>query len=90
MEWIKINSLTLLGDSVSPWNNLFIDCFLSELVLKCMNILFNLVLLGVDESMDVSMSQCGLPMGLVWLSKRKQSPNKLFQGDTLSPNKVKL
>ena len=39
--------------------------------------------------MDVSMSQCGLPTGLVWLSERKQSPNKLFQRDTLSPNKVK-
>ena len=36
------------------------------------------------------MSRCGLPTGLVWLSERKQSPNKLFQGDTLSPNKVKL
>ena len=89
---------SLLGDSVSPWNTLFGDCFLSELVLKCMNILFNLVLLGVDESMDVlmsgwggifyifccslyiciffrkrlsmdvSMSRCGLPTGLVWLS----------------------
>ena len=39
--------------------------------------------------MDVSMSRCGLPTGLVWLSEKKQSPNKLFQGDTLSPNKVK-
>ena len=39
--------------------------------------------------MDVSMSRCGLPTGLVWLSERKQSPNKLFKGDTLSPNKVK-
>ena len=29
------------------------------------------------------MSQCGLPTGLVWLSERKQSPNKLFQGDTM-------
>ena len=36
------------------------------------------------------MSRCGLPTGLVWLSERKQSPNKLFQGDKLSPNKVKL
>ena len=35
------------------------------------------------------MSRCGLPTGLVWLSERKQSPSKLFQGDTLSPNKVK-
>ena len=35
------------------------------------------------------MSRCGLPTGLVWLSESKKSPNKLFQGDTLSPNKVK-
>ena len=37
--------------------------------------------------MDVSMSRCGLPTGLVWLSERKQSPNKSFQGDTLRSSK---
>ena len=88
--------LTLLGDSVSPWNKLFGDCFLSESQTKPVGSPHRLIDTSINSSTPNNYNNYNktrlkrMFMHFKTSSESKQSPNKLFQGDTLSPNKVKL